>query len=124
MSQNTPIVVRLFGTPGSPGCPPGHTWEGVARWIGTTLTARFGGQVRTEYVDLLGPGMDRFPQIAALMTAGTASPPVVTIDGGILAAGQKVSVPAIVKALEAHGLQAGRRHSPEDDGHSGRGGVG
>jgi hypothetical protein len=68
--------------------------------------------------------MDRFPEIAARITAGTASPPVVTIDGTVLAAGQKISVPAIMKALEARGLRAGRRGSPEEDGHSGRGGVG
>lgn len=124
MSYDPPIVVRVFGTPGPSGCPAGRTWEGVARWVGTTLTARFGNQVRTEYVDLLGPETDRFPDIAALITAGTASPPVVTIDGTVLAAGRKISVSAIMKALEAQGLRAGLRSSPSDVDQSGRGGVG
>lgn len=114
MSAGASIVVRVFGTPPARDCPPARTWEAAARWIGSLLSARFGDRVRLEYVDLLGPGMDRFPEIAALMLAGEAVPPVVTVDGVVVTSGSKISMPDITRALQARGLRPGAARPPKD----------
>lgn len=107
MSLGLPVVVRVFGIPAAPGCPADQTWEAVTRWMGERLAGRFGAQVQTEYVDLFGSAMTRFPEVTALVTGGAASPPIVTVDGTVVSAGGKVSVPAVRKTLEALGLRPG-----------------
>lgn len=111
MTEGLPAVVRVFGIPAAPGCPSDQTWEAVTRRVGALLAARFGPQVQAEYVDLFGPAMRRFPDIVALVAGGTVSPPVVTVNGTVVPAAGKVSVPAIRRALEALGINA-----PEDAG--------
>lgn len=107
MTLVLPIVVRVFGIPAAPGCPADKTWEAVTQWLATQLVGRFGAQVQTEYVDLFGSAMTRFPEVTALVTGGVASPPIVTVDGKVVSAGGKVSIPAVRKTLEALGLRPG-----------------
>lgn len=105
MALALPVVVRVFGVPTASGCPADQTWEAVTRWMAAQLAGRFGPQVFTEYVDLLGPAMTCFPDVAALVRDGPASPPIVTVNGTVVSAGGKVSVPAVRKMLEALGLR-------------------
>jgi hypothetical protein len=107
MTLAIPVVVRVFGVPAAPGCPADQTWEAVTWWLAAQLAGRFGAQVQTEYVNLFGSGMTRFPEVTALVTGGAASPPIVTVDGTVVSAGGKVSVPAVRKTLEALGLRPG-----------------
>ena len=101
-----PVLVRIVGVPGA--CPTGvsEPWRDVARWAAKQLAARFGEQVIVEYYDLFSPEMDRFPEAVALIQQDEAGIPLVFVGDSLLSAGDKVSVPAIRKALEALGLSA------------------
>lgn len=103
-----PIPVRIFGVPTA--CATGVTdaWRKVAVWARRQLTARFGEQVSVQYYDLFSPEIDRFPEVMALMAAGQGQVPLVLVDGELLSSGDKVSVPAIRRRLEAMGLQSQR----------------
>jgi len=79
-------------------------WREVADLAYQQLTARFGQQVTVEYYDLFSPGMDRFPEVLALVKKGDGAVPLVFVGDELLSVGGKVSIPAIRRRLEALGL--------------------
>jgi disulfide oxidoreductase YuzD len=79
------------------------TWREVAAWAAGQLENRFGEAVRVRYYDLFDPDCPPLPQEAKL--------PLVIVDGEVLSAGGKLSVPQIRRKLEALGL-GGRSASP------------
>ena len=70
-------------------------------------------EVAFEYADLFSPEMDRHPEIESLVAAGTAAPPVVTIDGGLAFSGGKLNVSAIERAVGVALRAASEASSPQ-----------
>lgn len=91
--MSTPAVVQIVGAPVA--CADGvkDTWREVAAWAASKLAARFGEGVQVRYFDLFDPGCPTVP-------AGTQLP-LVLVAGEVLSSGGKVSVPAIIRRLEA-----------------------
>jgi hypothetical protein len=97
-SRDDQAVVQIIGAPIA--CKEGvkDTWRDVASWAGGQLRARFGDQVRVEYLDLFDPACPPLPPNAQL--------PLVLVNGDVVSAGGKVSVPAIRKRLETLDISA------------------
>jgi hypothetical protein len=95
---NDQAVVQIIGAPIA--CNEGvkDTWRDVASWAGGQLKARFGDQVRVEYFDLFDPACPPLPPNAQL--------PLVLVNGDVVSAGGKISVPAIRKRLETLNISA------------------
>ncbi len=95
---NGQAVVQIIGAPIA--CKEGvkDTWREVASWAAGQLRARFGDQVCVQYFDLLDPGVPSLPPGAQL--------PLVLVNGEVVSAGGKISVPAIRKRLEALNISA------------------
>jgi len=104
-----PIPVRIFGAP-LVACASSESdaWRKVADWAGRALTRRFGDQITFAYYDLFSQEMDRFPEVLALAQEGKGVVPLIFIGDELLSAGDKISVPAIRRRLEAVGLKAHR----------------
>jgi len=100
-----PIAVRIFGMPVACATGVTHAWREVANWARKQLTARFGEQVSVEYYDLFSPQMDRFPEVLALVRDGDEGMPLVFVGTDLLSAGDKISIPAVRRRLEAAGLK-------------------
>jgi len=94
--SDRPVVVQIVGAPIA--CAEGvkDTWREVAAYTATQLAPRFGESVRVEYFDLFDPACPALPAPAQL--------PLVLIAGEVLSSGDKISVPAIRKKLEAIGV--------------------
>ena len=90
------IVVQIVGAPVA--CAEGvkETWRDIAALTGDQLRWRFGEAVQIEYFDLFDPACPSPPAGAQL--------PLVFINGELFSNGDKISVPAIRKQLEALGL--------------------
>lgn len=93
---NTRALVQIVGAPVA--CAEGvqETWRDLAGWAAEKLTGRFGTQVEVHYFDLFDAGCPPLPPGAQL--------PLVLVNGEVLSADGKISVPAIRKRLEAVGL--------------------
>jgi hypothetical protein len=91
--MTTPVVIHIVGAPVA--CADGvkDTWRDVAAWAASKLAARFGEGVQVLYFDLFDPGCPALPPGTQL--------PLVLVAGEVLSSGCKVSVPAIVRRLEA-----------------------
>ena len=91
--MSAPAVVQIVGAPVA--CADGvqDTWRDVAAWAASKLAARFGEGVQVQYFDLFDPGCPALPPGTQL--------PLVLVAGEVLSSGGKVSVPAIIRRLEA-----------------------
>jgi hypothetical protein len=91
--MSTPAAVQIVGAPVA--CADGvkDSWRKVAEWAAAQLAVRFGESIRVQYFDLLDPACPPLPPDAQL--------PLVLVDGEVLTSGGKVSVPAIIRRLEA-----------------------
>jgi len=97
-NPNNQAVVHIVGAPIA--CAEGvkDTWRDVAAWAGGQLKARYGDQVRVEYFDLFDPACPPLPPDAQL--------PLVLVNGAVISAGGKISIPAIHKRLETLNIRA------------------
>ncbi len=95
--MNQPVEIQIVGALMA-ACGDGveDKWREVAAWATDQLVRRFGEAVRVEYFDLLDPACPQIPSDAQL--------PLVMIAGEVLSSGNKISVPAIRKRLEAIGI--------------------
>ncbi len=94
----TSALVQIIGAPVACGQGVKDTWRDVAKYTADQLGVRFGDSVRVQYFDLFDPECPALPTGAQL--------PLVMIEGEILSSGDKISVPAIRKRLEASGVRA------------------
>ncbi len=94
----TRAVVQIIGAPVA--CAEGvkETWRDVAKHTADQLSSRFGDQVIVRYFDLFEPDCPALPDGAQL--------PLVLLNGEILSSGDKISVPAIRKRIEALGISS------------------
>ena len=92
-----PISIHIIGAL-TAACGEGvtDTWRELSEWAAQQLTARFGSAVRVTYFDLLDPGCPPLPPNAQL--------PLVLVEGEVLSSGDKISIPAIRKRIEALGV--------------------
>ena len=95
------IVVRIFGT--LTACSTGRTdaWRDTAMMIGKQLRERFADQVVTEYFNLFGPEMDRFPDVLAAVSQDGLTLPLVYVNDELFSSGGKINGPAIRRRIEA-----------------------
>jgi disulfide oxidoreductase YuzD len=98
------VIVRVFGVPTANNCGPQDGWRETTEWIGHSLKAHFGEQIRVEYYDLFAEAPDAFPDVLELVARGEAQPPLVFVGDELLSSGGRVSGPAIRRRLEASGL--------------------
>ncbi len=94
------IAVRIFGVPIACSKGINDAWRQIADRARSQLAARFGDAVYVEYYDLFSPDMDCFPEVTAKVQDG-AQVPMVFVGADLLSSGGKVSIPAIVKRVEA-----------------------
>jgi hypothetical protein len=103
------VTVEIVGVPVACGERVTDTWREIASWASRELDREFGAAVRVQYHDLFEAGCPVLPADAKL--------PVVLIDGEPITAGQKISLPAIRKALASRGVaavcEASASRSPE-----------
>jgi hypothetical protein len=87
-----PISVQIVGAPIA--CQEGvkDTWRQVAEWAARQLAAIYGGAVNTTYYDLFDSDCPKIPEDAQL--------PVVLVDGRVIIAGGKISIPIIRRYLD------------------------
>jgi hypothetical protein len=92
----TALTVQIVGAPVA--CAEGvkETWRDVAQHAAAQLCTRFGENVQVQYFDLFDPACPTLPAGAQL--------PLVLIEGEVLSSGDKISVPAIRKRIEALGI--------------------
>jgi hypothetical protein len=90
-----PIPVTIVGAPVSCGAEVKNTWRELAEWAATQLRHRYGDAISVEYHDLFDPDCPPLPQDAQL--------PLVMVDGRVISAGGKLSLPLIRRAVEAAG---------------------
>lgn len=98
MGTETPLaVVQIVGAPVA--CAEGvkDTWREVTAWAAGQLKARFGAAVQVDYFDLFDPGCPPLPDGAEL--------PLVTVNGDVISAGGKISIPMIRERLEGLGVE-------------------
>ena len=95
--MDAPIGIHIVGAL-TAACGEGviDTWRDLSEWAAQQLAARFGSAVRVTYFDLLDPSCPPLPPDAQL--------PLVLVNGEVLSSGDKISVPAIRKKLEAIGV--------------------
>jgi len=95
--MDAPIGIHIVGAL-TAACGEGviDTWRELSEWAAQQLAARFGSAVRVTYFDLLDPSCPPLPPDAQL--------PLVLVNGEVLSSGDKISVPAIRKKLEAIGV--------------------
>jgi disulfide oxidoreductase YuzD len=95
------VAVRIFGTLAA--CSTGVTdgWRDTAMMTGKQLRERFANQVVTEYFDLFGPEMDRFPDVLAAVSQGGLTLPLVYVNDELFSSGGKINGPAIRRRIEA-----------------------
>jgi len=93
--------VVVVGMPSAAGCASDRTWRAAAAFLASRLRARFGDEVAFEYAELFSSDMERHPEIEAVVAAGTALPPVVSIHGVVAFSGGKLNVSAIERAVGA-----------------------
>ncbi len=88
--------VHIIGAPVA--CAEGitDTWRDVAKRTADQLVARFGDTVRVQYFDLFDPACPALPAGAQL--------PLVLLNGEVVSSGDKISVPAIRRRIEALGI--------------------
>jgi hypothetical protein len=91
-----PIVVQITAAPVACADGAKDMWREVATWAAGQLAGRFGEAVRVEYFDLFDPACPTLPPGAQL--------PLVLVNGEVLSSGDKISVPAIRRRLEALGI--------------------
>lgn len=89
-------VVQIVGAPTA--CVSGiqDTWRQTAAWVAGQLAAKYGESVQVDYYDLFDPGCPPLPPEAKL--------PLVLVNGEVLSSGEKISIPAIRKRVEALGI--------------------
>jgi hypothetical protein len=92
------VTVEIVGVPVACGERVTDTWREIASWASRELERAFGDSVRVQYHDLFEAGCPVLPADAKL--------PIVLIDGEPITAGQKISLPAIRKALVTRGVAA------------------
>jgi disulfide oxidoreductase YuzD len=94
-----PIEVVIVGAPIA--CADGvkDTWRELAGWVAAQIEHRFGDQVQIGYQDLFDSACPPLPPEATL--------PVVFVDGEVVSAGGKLSIPLIRRAVEARGVAQG-----------------
>jgi disulfide oxidoreductase YuzD len=94
--ETAAALVEIVGAPVA--CAEGvkDTWREVAEWAARQLHVRYGDAVMVRYFDLFEAGCPALPPGAQL--------PLVLVDGEVLSSGGKVSVPAIRRRIEAHGV--------------------
>ncbi len=92
----TLAVVHIIGAPVA--CAEGvkDTWRDVAKHAADQLSARFGDRVSIRYFDLFDSDCPPLPDEAQL--------PLVLLNDEVLSSGDKISVPAIRKRIEALGI--------------------
>ena len=97
--MDAPINVHIVGAL-TAACGEGvtDTWRELSEWAARQLVARFGSAVRVTYFDLLDPNCPSLPPNARL--------PLVLVNGEVVSSGDKISVPAIRKRLEALGVES------------------
>lgn len=91
--MKTKPVVQIIGVPVACHGEIKDSWREAAQWVASQLSNRFGDGVCVEYYDLFDPACPPIPPGSEL--------PLVMIEGEVLTAGGKISVPAIRKRLEA-----------------------
>jgi hypothetical protein len=98
------ITVEIVGVPVA--CVDGvkDSWREIASWAARELERAFGGAVRVQYHDLFEAGCPALPADAKL--------PVVLIDGEPITVGEKISLPAIRKAIAVRGVEAVHKWAP------------
>jgi len=92
----TRAVVHIIGAPVA--CAEGvkDTWRDVAKHAADQLSARFGDRVSIRYFDLFDADCPPLP--------GEVQLPLVLLNDEVLSSGDKISVPAIRKRIEALGI--------------------
>jgi disulfide oxidoreductase YuzD len=95
------VLIQIVGAPVACADGVNDSWREVAAWAASKLATRFGACVQVRYFDLFDPGCPAVPPGAQL--------PLVLVDGEVLSSGGKVSVPGIIRRLEALGETA-RHH--------------
>ena len=91
--MNERVLVQIIGAPIA--CKEGlkDTWREVAGWADGQLQAHFGERVQVQYFDLFDPACPPVPPGMQL--------PVVRVNNEVLSNGDKISVPAIRRKIEA-----------------------
>ncbi len=92
LRMTEPIIVQIIGAPIA--CKDGirDTWRQVADWAGKQLAVNYGNAVSTTYFDLFDSDCPKLPEDAQL--------PVVLVDGRVIIAGGKISIPVIRRYLD------------------------
>jgi hypothetical protein len=90
------VTVEIVGVPVACGDEVKDSWREIASWASRELERAFGGAVCVQYHDLFEADCPILPADAKL--------PVVLIDGEPLTIGEKISLPAIRKALVTRGV--------------------
>lgn len=97
VAEDRMMTVHIFGLPIA-ACDPNKTWKAAADMIGRRLELRFGGAVRTVYVELYSPESFEFETIVKLLQSGR-TPPFVTLNGRVIQSGGKLSERGIAQEL-------------------------
>ncbi len=87
------VVVQIIGAPIA--CKEGvkDSWREVAAWAAGQLAARFGDGVQVKYIDMFEPECPSLPEGAQL--------PLVLVNSMVVSSGEKISIPAIRRYIEA-----------------------
>ena len=98
MSNTQEVLVQIVGAPVACASGVKDTWREIAAWAARALHDRFGDRVRVEYFDLFDPACPPLPPNAQL--------PLVLVNGEVLSAGGKISIPNLSKRLEVLSISA------------------
>lgn len=94
--MDNPHLVQIIAAPIDCKCGAKDTWREVAKWASGQLREFYGDKVQTRYYDRFDTDCPNIPHPSEL--------PVILVDGQLLSAGGKISVPAIRKKLAEFGL--------------------
>ncbi len=94
------VTVRIFAAPTACSTGVSDGWRSAALAIGDRLIGWFGEQVRFEYVDLMQPGMERFPKVVERISSDALQLPLVFIDEEPFSSGGKINGPGLRRRIE------------------------
>lgn len=105
-NRDKPVLVRIFAFP-LEGCDASKTWKAASRALIKRLRARFGNRVQAEFIEIFSPESFNYPEILEMIKTEQVTPPIVTVDGGIVQTGGKISERRIRESLEELGINSG-----------------
>lgn len=108
MAEGTQATITIFGTRDrnlcfSGGCGPGEDREEISRYFGRLVQKYFGDRVQVEYMDVAGPGVQRFAGLEQIAARRVDPLPCVAINGELKWPGN-LTWPYIVAELASLGV--------------------